>query len=124
MKNEETVKKIYAALNQNDLATYLSFFDEKIDRFESFGGRHHGLKELEGNFTQGRDTWAEGGCYPERFTVAGDKVVAFVHVNVRQKNKTEWINGHVTDVFTFRGAKVIEFYSFADRDEALKWAGI
>jgi ketosteroid isomerase-like protein len=120
----ETVRKIYAALNRDDVSAYLSFFDEKIVRFESFGGRFHGLEELKANFSNGRNTWAEGTCDPTNFTVNGDKVVVFVHVNVRQKNKTEWIDGHVTDVFTFQGAKVIEFYSFADRNQALKWAGI
>lgn len=120
----ETVKKIYSALNRNDISAYLQFFDEKIERFESFGGRFHGLAELKINFTQGRDTWAEGSCEPETFTVVGHKVVVFVHVRVRQKNKTEWIDGHVTDVFTFQDTKVVEFYSFGDRQEGLKWAGM
>lgn len=120
----ETVKKIYAALNSNDVSSYLNFFDAKIERYETFGGRHHGLAELQVNFSQGRDTWAEGRCEPEKFTVVNNKVVVFVHVRVRLKDKTDWIDGHVTDVFTFQGAKVIEFYSFADRNEALKWAGM
>lgn len=119
----ETVKKIYTALNNNDISTYLDFFDAKIDRFESFGGRYRGLEELKANFSQGRDTWAEGSCAPEKFTVVGNKVIVFVHVKVRLKNKTEWIDGHVTDVFTFQDTKVIEFYSFLDRNEALNWAG-
>lgn len=120
----ETVKKIYAAINRNDISAYLNFFDAKIDRFETFGGRYHGLEELKVNFSQGRETWAEGSCEPEKFTVVENKVVVFVHVKVRLKNKNEWIDGQVTDVFTFQGTKVVEFYSFADRDEALKWAGM
>jgi ketosteroid isomerase-like protein len=120
----ETVKKIYGALNRNDISAYLAFFDAKIERYETFGGRYHGLDELKANFSQGRETWAEGSCGPEKFTVVGDKVVVFVHVRVRLKNKTEWIDGQVTDVFTFQGTKVVEFYSFTDRNEALKWAGI
>ena len=122
MSNEEIVKKIYEALNSNDVSAYLSFFDEKIDRNETFGGRYHGLAELEDNFSQGRDTWAEGNCSPEKLTVMGNKVVVFVHVKVRQKGKTEWNEGDVVDIFTFQGSKVVEFYSFTDREEALKWA--
>ena len=132
MKNEnlnstaevETVKNIYAALNRGDISAYASFFDAKIDRFESFGGRFRGLDELKTNFSQGRDAWAEGSCEAEKFTVLGNRVIVFVHVKVRLKNKTDWIDGHVTDVFTFHGSKVVEFYSFADRTEALKWAGV
>lgn len=119
----ETVKKIYEALNRGDLSTYLSFFDEKIDRFESFGGRFQGLEGLKQNFS-GRETWAEGSCNPEQITVVENKILVFVHVKVRLKNKTDWIEGQVTDVFTFEGQKVIEFYSFDKRDEALKWAGV
>jgi uncharacterized protein len=119
-----SVKEIYAALNRNDLASYLSFFDPNVDRFESFGSRHQGLEGLKANFVQGREAWAEGSCGPEEFTVRGNRVVVFVHVKVRLKGKVEWINGQVTDVFTFQGAKVVEFYSFADRAEALRWAGI
>ncbi|MEQ1721625.1 MAG: nuclear transport factor 2 family protein [Pseudobdellovibrio sp.] len=120
----DTVKKIYAALNQNDVSAYLNFFDTKIERFETFGGRYHGLEELKTNFSQGRDTWTEGSCEPEKFTIVDNKVVVFVYVRVRLKNKTDWIDGQVTDVFTFQSTKVVEFYSFADRNEALKWAGI
>ncbi|MES2855312.1 MAG: nuclear transport factor 2 family protein, partial [Bdellovibrionota bacterium] len=104
----ETVKKIYAALNRNDLSTYLSFFDAKVDRFESFGSRGQGLAELQANFSQGRDKWAEGSCEPEKFTVVNNKVTAFVHVKVRLKDKSDWIDGKVIDVFTFHGAKVTE----------------
>ncbi len=120
----ETVKKIYSALNHNDISAYLNFFDTKIERFETFGGRYHGLAELQTNFSEGRDKWAEGSCEPEKFTIVDSKVIVFVHVRVRLKNKNEWIDGQVTDVFKFQGLKVIEFYSFDDRDEALKWAGI
>lgn len=119
----EIVNEIYAALNRNDLSAYLSFFDPKIVRFESFGGRFHGLEELKANFSLGRDTWAEGSCQPENLITVGNKVVVFVHVKVRLKNKDEWIDGQVTDVFTFEGSKVIEFYSFLNRNEALNWAG-
>lgn len=120
----ETVRSIYDALNSSDISTYLSFFDAKIERYETFGGRHHGLAELKENFSRGRDTWAEGRCAPEKFIVVSDKVVAFVHVRVRQKGKTDWVDGHVTDVFRFQDTRVIQFYSFADREEALRWAGV
>ena len=120
----ETVKQIYEALNRNEISACLGFFDEKVERFESFGSHCHGLAALENNFRQGRDTWAEGSRIAENMTVVDDKVVVFVHVNVRQKNKTEWIDGQVTDVFTFKAGKVVQFFSFGDRAEGLKFAGV
>ena len=120
----EIAKKIYNAININDVSTYLSFFDENVERFETFGGSLKGLAELKTNFSQGRDTWAEGSCEPERFIAQDNKLVVYAHVLVRQKNKQEWIDGHVTDVFVFENEKVVAFHSFADHQEALAWAGI
>lgn len=118
----QIVRDIYAALNRNDVSGYLSFFAANVKRFETFGSRCEGLAELQTNFSQGRDTWAEGSCEAEQFTVVDNKVIAFVHVKVRQKNKTEWIDGQVTDVFVFEGDQVVEFNSFSDRDKAITWA--
>ena len=36
---------------------------------------------------------AEGSCELERFIVAGDKIVVFVHARVRLKDHTEWTDG-------------------------------
>ena len=41
-----------------------------------------------------------------------------------QKNQTEWIDGDIGDVFTFRGGKAIQFRTFGDPKEALKFAGV
>lgn len=129
MTNEKTseieiVKEIYSALNNNDILSYLSFFDTMIDRFEDFGSRHQGIEGLRANFSQGRDNWAEGSCTPEKFTTSNNKVIVSVHVKVRLKNKTEWNEGTVIDIFTFENQKVTEFYSFLDKNKAMKWAGV
>ena len=57
---------------------------------------------MEAQLSQGRSTWAEGGCEPEQFIVAGDKIVVLLHVRVRLKNKSEWIDARIADGFTFR----------------------
>ena len=120
----ETIKQIYNAINSDDVSTYIGFFDENVERFETFGGRFHGLHELKLNFSTGRDSWAEGRCQPENFILIEDKVIVFVHVKVKLKTNNQWIDGKVTDVFTFKNSKVVQFYSFDKRDEALRWAGL
>lgn len=124
----ETVREAYAALNRNDLAGFAAILDPEIERVEPpgfpSGGTYHGLEAVMAHWSQARSTWAEGGCEPERFLVAGDKLVVFVHVRVRLKDHTDWIDGHVTDVFTFRNGKAIQFYSFTDERQALEWAGV
>lgn len=124
----EALKEAYAALNRNDIAGFVKEFDTKIVRIEfaelPSGGTYHGLAAVKKHVSQGRSTWAEGGCEPERFIVAGDKIVVSVHVRVRLKEQTDWIDGRIADGFTFRNGKAIQFRSFADERLALEWAGV
>jgi ketosteroid isomerase-like protein len=122
------VREMYAALNRNDIPAALSSFDPQVVRIEWEGTprerTYRGYAEVLAHFHEGRGNWAEGACEPERLQVVGDKVIVFVYVKVRLKNKTEWNEGRVADVFTFRNDKVIEFRSFFESEDALKWVGV
>lgn len=122
----ETVKKFYLALNQNDIPGILQFCDPQIERVEFEGnpseGVFRGLSEFQAHLIKGRSTWDEGGCEPTRLVLEGDKVIVSVHVRVRLKNKTEWIDGQVTDVFAFRNGRITQMRSFLIAEEALIWA--
>ena len=48
----------------------------------------------------------------------------FVHVHVRLKDETEWREGDLADVYTFRNVKAIQVRVFADRRQALEWVGV
>ncbi len=123
----KTLRKLYSALNHGDIEACMEVFDPAVVRVEFEGtpsaGRFRGLAEVKAHFVKGRATWAEGACEPERFVSSGDKVVVCVHVRVRLKDKADWIEGRVGDVFTFRNGKVTEFRSFMDVSDALSWAG-
>jgi len=124
----EALRDAYAALNRNDLTGFMEIFDREIERVEPEGfptsGTYRGLEAVMAIFSQARSTWAEGGCEPERFLVDGDKVIVFVHVRVRLKDHTEWIDGRIADVFVWRNGKAIQFRTFADEHQALEWAGV
>ena len=124
----EALREVYAAINRNDIPGAVNFFDPQIERIEPAGfpsaGTYRGHAEVKTHLSQGRETWAEGSCEPERFIVAGDKIIVFLHVRVRQKNKLEWIEGRFADVFTFRDGKAVEMRTFAERQQALEWAGV
>ena len=79
---------------------------------------------IQAYLSQSRAGWAEGRSEPERFIVAGDKIIVFVHVRARPKNSTEWQETRLADVFTFRNGKAIHMRAFADRRQALEWAGV
>jgi len=123
----EAIKEAYAALNRNDIEGFVKNFDRQIERIEFEGlptaGTYRGLEAVKEHVANGRSTWAEGGCEPQRFIVAGDKVVVLTHVRVRLKGHTDWLEGRTGDVFTFRNGKVIQFRTFADAQQALEWAG-
>ena len=124
----EALKDVYAALNRNDISAIIRLFDPRIEWTDPSDsplyGTYNGLAAVQKHFTEARSQWAEGSCEPERFIVGGDKVVVFVHVRVRLRHETEWREGRLGDVYTFRDGKVVHARSFLDRAEALKWAGI
>ncbi len=123
----ETLREAYAALNRNDIPAMVKAFDPQIERIEPAefpaGGTYHGLAAVKAHLSQSRGTWAEGSCEPQRFIVAGDKIVVFVYVRVRLKHEAEWREGRIADVFTLRNGKAIQFRTFADEQQALEWAG-
>ncbi len=43
---------------------------------------------------------------------------------MRLKDNTEWVEGRIADVYTFRNGKTIQFRTFADERQALEWAGV
>lgn len=124
----QTLREGYAALNRNDIPVFLSMFDPQIERIEFAelpeGRTYRGLEAVKAHVLQARETWAEGSCEPERFIVDGDRLIVFVYVRVRLKHETEWREGHLADVYTFRNGKAIQFRTFADRRQALEWAGV
>jgi ketosteroid isomerase-like protein len=124
----EAIRQVYTGINGNDIPAAVAHFDPEIESIEPpdypEAGTTRGLPAVTALFTRARATWAEGGCEPEQFVAAGDKVVVLVHVHVRLKDKTEWIDGHLGDVFTFRNGKIIEKRTFDEQHEALEWAGV
>ena len=123
----EVLREAYAALNRNDIPAMVEAFDPQIEWTEPAdypaGGTFHGRAEVMAHLSQARSSWAEGSCEPERFIVAGDKTIVFAYVRVRLKHETEWREGGIADVYTFRNGEAIEMRHFPDRQQALEWAG-
>lgn len=120
--------ELYAAINRNDIEAACRLFAPEIERIEpeSFptAGTYRGLAAMKAHLAKGRGTWAEGSCEPEQFIVAGDKVVVYLYVRVRLKDKQDWVEGRFADGLVVRGGKVTQMHSFAERQQALDWAGI
>jgi len=124
----EMVKQAYASLNRNDVAAFVKDFHPDIERSEHFdfpgGGVYHGIEAVKAHVEHHRGNWAEGSCEPQRFIVAGDKIVVLVQVHVRLKHEAQWRDGRVADGFAFREGKAVQFRTFGSEQQALQWAGI
>jgi ketosteroid isomerase-like protein len=124
----EAIHQFFAAINRNDMRAIIKDFDPQIVRIEPEGfptaGTYRGIAEVQEHVAKGRGTWAEGTCEPEEFFTHGDKVVVYLHARVRLKDSSDWIDGRFADGFVFWACKIIQYLSFGERREALKWAGI
>jgi hypothetical protein len=124
----EALEHFFAAINRNDLQAVTGDFDPQIVRIEPEGfptaGTYRGIAEVQEHVRKGRGSWAEGTCEPEKYLQNGDKVVVYLHARVRLHGTTEWVGGRFADGFVFRNGKIVEYRSFGERAEALKWAGI
>ena len=127
----DAIRQAYAALNRGDVPGFVHLFDPQIERIERIepaecpsGRIYRGLAEVTEHVSKGRATWAEGGCEPRRFIVAGDRVLVLVDVRVRLTGETQWREGRTADGYAFRNGKAIAFHTFADERQAREWAGI
>jgi uncharacterized protein len=124
----KALEQFFAAINRNDMQAIAYHFAPQIVRIEPEGfpmaGTYRGITEVQQHVTEGRGTWAEGSCEPEKFFVNGDKVVVYLYAWVRLKNSTDWIGGRFADGFMFCNGKIIQYLSFGERLDALKWAGV
>ena len=126
--NVDILSRFYAAINRNDMQAIADDFDADIIRIEPVGfptaGTYRGVAEVQSHVQKGRGTWAEGSCETEGFFVRDDKIVVYLFAWVRLKGQTGWTGGRFADGFVLREGKIVEYYSFAERSEALQWAGI
>lgn len=122
----QALRKAYAAFNRNDIQAAVEALDPEIEWTEPAefpgGGTYRGPDQVKGYLAQSRANWAEGTSEPERFLVAGDKIVVFVYARVRPKGSSMWRETSLADVYTFRNGKAVHMRAFADRREALEWA--
>lgn len=124
----EIIRQFYASINRNDVDAAMELLAPDIYRneFEGFpgAGTYRGHAELRQNFVSGRSTWAEGACEPVDFFAAGNKIVVAVHVKVRLKDHTTWIDDRIADGFIIANGLIKEFHSFPNNQKAFEWAGI
>ena len=126
-KTIPVLREAYAAFNRGDFAAAVALLDSNVEWTEPpefpGGGTYHGREAVKGYLKQSRERWAEGRSEPERFIIAGDHIVVFVHARYIPKGGNEWHDVRLADVYTVRNGKIVQMNAFADRQKALQWAG-
>jgi ketosteroid isomerase-like protein len=124
----DLLRRAYAAFNRGDIAAAVAGLDPDIEWSEPAefpgGGTYHGRAGASEYLTQSRAAWADVQSEPEQFIPSGDRIVVFVHARVRAQGSDEWAEVRLADVYTFRDGRPVSMRAFADRDEALRWAGV
>jgi len=118
----------YAAFNRGDMDAAVASLDPQIEwsepvKFPGGGIMYHGREQVKQYLTQSRANWAEGSSEPVQFILAGNRIVVFVHARFRPKDSSDWHVVDLADVYAVRDSRIVAMRAFADRQEALKWAG-
>jgi len=123
-----SLRGAYAAFNRGDMDAAVQALDPQIEWREPAafpgGGTYRGREAVKQYLAQSRAGWAEGSSEPVQFIAAGERMVVFVQARFRNKGSSEWHEVNLADVYTIREGKIVEMHAFADRQEALRWAGV
>jgi len=122
------LRDAYAAFNRGDMDAAVASLDSDIDWIEPKEfpgcGAYRGRESAKQYLAQSRAAWAELISEPEQFIPVGNRIVVLVHARVRAKGGAEWQDVRLADVYTFQDGKAIQMRAFANRDEAMRWAGV
>jgi len=122
------LRAAYAAFNRGDIDAAVRALDRHVEWTEPAefpgGGTYHGIAGAKQYLTQSRAGAAQVISEPEQFIPSADLIVVFVHARLLSSRSPKWRDVRLADVYRFRKGKVIEMRAFADRKEALRWAGI
>jgi uncharacterized protein len=133
--NKEEIEKAitqlrgaYAAFNRGDIDSAVAAFDPYIEWIEPpefpGGGTYEGREGAKRYLAQSRAGCAQVISEPVKFIPAGDRIIVFVHARVLPKDGDPWQEIDLADVYTFKDGKAVAMRAFAQRRDALKWAGV
>jgi uncharacterized protein len=122
------LREAYAAFNRGDVNAAVRILDPGIEWIEPpefpGGGTYHGVEGAKQYLAQSRAGAAQVISEPEQFITAGDRIVVFVHAKVLPKRSGSWQDVRLADVYTFQNGRATNMRAFANRDDALRWAGV
>jgi ketosteroid isomerase-like protein len=124
----ETLRSAYDALSRGDWDGVLRVahpdMELKAPDRHPLAGTYHGAGEVRRFFEEWFDPFEEVVAEPERFFVAGDRIVVFVLSLVRPKGSTATFEIRFAQLWTMRDGKAARCEMFPERQEALEAVGL
>ena len=122
------LREAYAAFNRGDIDATVRLLDSRVEWIEPAefpgGGTYHGVGGAKQYLAQSRAGAAQVISEPEQFIPTGNRIIVFVHARVLPKGNSTWQDVRLADVYTFQNGRVTNMRAFANRDDALRWAGV
>jgi ketosteroid isomerase-like protein len=122
------LRAAYAAFNRGDIDNAVKFLDPNVEWIEPAefpgGGTYHGVEDAKHYLAQSRAGAAHVISEPEQFIPAEQSIVVFVHARVLPKDSNTWKDIRLADVYTFQNGRATKMRAFANREDALRWAGV
>jgi ketosteroid isomerase-like protein len=122
------LRAAYAAFNRGDIDAAVQILDPGVEWIEPpefpWGGTYHGVDGAKQYLAQSRAGAAQLISEPEQFIPAGNRIVVFVYARVLPKGSSTWQEVRLADVYTFQNGRVTNMRAFANRVDALSWAGV
>jgi ketosteroid isomerase-like protein len=120
--NIEAVKAMYAAFGAGDIPGILKHMDEAIvftipgSSAVPLSGVRNGLREVQ-RFFEGLERRQEFSLFePRDFIAQGNRVVALVHYEGRDRTTGRTFNADSAMLWTFGDGKAIRFQEFTDTE--------
>jgi len=121
------LRAAYAAFNRGDIDKAVQCLDPNVEWTEPAefpgGGTYHGVEGAKHYLAQSRAGASELISDPEEFIPAGRRIVVFVKARVLPKGSSTWREIRLADVYTFQNGRATKMRAFANREDALRWAG-
>ena len=122
------LRAAYAAFNRGDIDGAVTMLEPNVEWTEPAefpgGGVYRSVESVKHYLAQSRAGAAEVISEPVQFIPSGDRIVVFVDARVLPKKSSAWQKIMLADVYTFHNGRVTQMHAFANREDALRWAGI
>lgn len=122
------LREAYAAFNGGDIDAAVRILDPDVEWIEPAefpgGGTYYGVEGAKQYLSQSRASAAQVISEPEQLIPAGNRIIVFVHARVLPKGSNTWQDVRLADVYTFQNGRVTNMRAFANRVDALRWAGV